>query len=140
MPPSLWGVVGGSRGAGGRRSLCLGPSLCLPWLDTKAGFIGVPQQGVVSMLLQFVSACCRLDAVRGVPMRAGAGLQASGGHCWSRRVADWGRAAYRRSGAPPRVPRGFQVGRGGGAPLDGGGGTELTSPWPASALSRAWSW
>ena len=55
-PPSLRGVVGGPRGAGGRGLLCLGSSLCLPWVGTKAGFIGVSQcmKGVVSMLLWFM--------------------------------------------------------------------------------------
>ena len=76
VPPSPGGVVGGPRGAANRGLLCLGPSLCLPWAGTKAGFIGVTlfMEGVVSLLLRFVSVRFRPDAVRGVPLRAGTGM------------------------------------------------------------------
>ena len=123
-PPSgAW--LGGPRGAGGGESLCLGSSLCLPCAGTKAGFIGVvqPMEGVASILLRFVSAHCRPDAVCGVPLRAGAGLQACRGHCGSGWVAVWGRVAHGPSGAPPRAPRSSR--KGGvvlGWPGEGGGG------------------
>ena len=88
VPPCLGGVVEGGRKAGGRQSLCLSPPLCLRWAGTKAGFFGAAQsmEDLVSILLRFVSAHCRLDAVRGVPLRAGAGLQSCRGHCGSGRV------------------------------------------------------
>ena len=130
-PPS--GVVaGGPRGAGGGGSLCLGPSLCFPWAGTKAAFIGAAQsmEGVVAMLLRFVSARRRPDAVRGVPLPAGAGLQACRGHRGCGRVTVGGRAAHGPSGAPPRVLRPSRGGGGGGGglPWPGGGGTGPTSP------------
>ena len=61
------GSVGGSRGAGGAGLLCLGLSLCRPRTGTKAGFVGVPLslEGVVSILLRFVSARHCWGAVRG---------------------------------------------------------------------------
>ena len=129
IPPSLGGSVRGPWGAGGGASLCLGPFHCLPRLGTKAGFIGVAQcmEGVVSLLLSFVLACCRPDAVRGVPLRAGTGLQACPSHCGSARVSVWGRAAYWPSGAPPRVLKPFQ-GRGGGLPGPAGGGYRADVP------------
>ena len=150
VPPSLGGVVGGPRGAGGGGSLCLGPSLCLPWAGTKAGFIGVAQfmEGVVRILFRFMSTCCRPDAVRGVPLRAGAGLLARRGHCGSGRVAVGGRMAYVPSGAPPRVSRpsrgGFPPGWGGGRGGGGGGHTGVPRrpspvPWFVSrAAAGGW--
>ena len=122
VPPSLGGVAGGPRGAGGGGSLCLGPSLCLSWAGTKAGFIGVAQsmEGVVCILLRFTSARRHPYAVHGVPLRAGAGLQACRGHCGSGRVTIRGRATYGPSGAPPRVPRPSRGG-GGGSPGPAGG-------------------
>ena len=85
----------GAPGAGNRGSLCLSPSLCLPWPGTNAGFIGVAQcmEGVLSILLRFVSVRCRSDAVCGVPLCAGAGLQACRGHCRSGWVTVRRRAA-----------------------------------------------
>ena len=137
VPPSLGGVVGGPLGAGGWGLLCLGQSLCLPRVGTKASFIGVAQsmEGVVSILFWFVSAGCRLGAVREVPLRAGAGPQACVGHCGSGQVAVWGRVVYGPSGAPPWVPRPSRGG--GGLPWPGGGGTGLTSHWQASGFLGA---
>ena len=70
LPPPIGGVVGsglvgGRQGAEGERLLCLSPSLCLPGTGTKAGFAGVAQsmEGVVSILLPFVSVRSRLGAV-----------------------------------------------------------------------------
>ena len=59
------GSLGGSRGSGGRGSLCLGLSLCLPRTGTNAGFFGVAlsMEGVVPILLRFVSVRSCLDAV-----------------------------------------------------------------------------
>ena len=106
-PSFFGGLVVGPQGPGGRGLLCPDPSLCPPWAGTKAGFFGVAQsmEGLVSILLWFVSVRCRPDAVGGVPLRAGAGLQACRGHCGSGRVTVWARAAYGPSGAPPRVRR-----------------------------------
>ena len=120
--PASGAWFGGARGAGGSGSLRIGLSLYLPWAGTKAGFIDAAQsmEVVVSILLRFVSVRCRLDAVRGVPLRASAGLQACLGHCGSGRVTVWGGAAYGPSGAPPQVPRPSR--RGGGLPWPSGGG------------------
>ena len=85
--PGAWGVcVGGgsgwrpfwgrgsarvgrgvSGGGGGGGSLCLGPSLCVPRTGTNAGFAGIAlsMEGLVSILLRFVSVRSRLAAVRG---------------------------------------------------------------------------
>ena len=78
VPPSLGGVVGGRRGARGGGLLCLSLSPCFRQMGNKAGFIGFAQsmEGMVSKLLRLVSACCRPDVVRGLPLRASAGLQA----------------------------------------------------------------
>ena len=61
---------------GGGGLLCLGPSLCLPGVGTKAGFVGVTQstEGVVSILLWFVSVRPRPGAVWGAPLRTGGRL------------------------------------------------------------------
>ena len=128
MPPSLGGVAGGPRGAGGRGSLCLHPSLCLPRAGTKAGFIGVVQliKGVVSILFRFVFARCRPHAVHGVPLRAGAGRQACRGQCGSVRVAVWRRVAYGPTGADPQVPQPSQGG--GGPPVAWQGGYRAGVP------------
>ena len=64
----------------------------------------------MSILLRFVSVRCRPNAVRGVPLSAGAGLQACRGHCGSGRVTVWGRTAFGPSGAPLRLPRPSQGG------------------------------
>ena len=77
------------------------------------------------ILHRLVSACRRPHAVRGVPLRPGAGPQACRGYFESKQAAGWGRAAYRPSGAPPRVP---WPSRGGGG---GGGGV---SPGPAGGV------
>ena len=81
--------LGGPGGAGDGGSLCLGPPLCLPWAGTKAGFVGVVKfmKVVASIVFWFMSASCRPDAVRGVPLRTGAGLLARCGHCGSGGVA-----------------------------------------------------
>ena len=136
VPPSPGGVVGRPRGAGGRGSLCLGPSLYLPWAGTKAGFFCITQsmEGVVSILPWFVSVRCRPDAVRGVPLRAGAGLPACRGHCGSGLVTVLG---ARGAWAQWRFSVGAAAlsgGGGGGAPLVRRGGTVPTSPGRPPAI------
>ena len=123
-----WGAPGG----GGGGSLCLGPSLCLPRAGTKAGHIGVakPMEGVAPILQRLVSACRRPDAVRGVPLRAGAGLQACRSYCGSGRAADWGARGVR---AQWRSSPGAAALWGGGSGA-GGAGPESASlasgcPW-----------
>ena len=137
VPTSLRGVVEGAQGAGVEGSLCLGPSLCLARVGTKAGFIVVAQsmEGVVSILLRLVSVRCRPDAVRGVPLCTGAGLQACPGPCGSVRVTVWGRAAYGPSGVPPWVPR---PSRGGGPPLARRGGPRADVPLDGLWRSVGW--
>ena len=71
VPPPLRSVVGGPQRGG--RTLCFGPSLCLPRVGIEAGFTGVAQsmEGLVSILLRLVSVRFCPGAVRGVPLRAG---------------------------------------------------------------------
>ena len=140
VPPSPGGVVGRPRGAGGRGSLCLGPSLYLPWAGTKAGFFCITQsmEGVVSILPWFVSVRCRPDAVRGVPLRAGAGLPACRGHCGSGLVTVLGArgawAQWRFSLGAAALSGGGGGGGGSPGPV---GGYSANVPWPASSDPRA---
>ena len=87
-------------------------------------------------LHRLASACRRPDVVRGLPLRAGAGLLACCGSCGSGRAADWGHAAYgsvyRGSGAPPWVPR-PSWGGGGGSPSGPAGGCRAAVPLVVSA-------
>ena len=114
-PPFVGDSAGKPLGAGGARSLCRGLSLSSPRAGIKAGHSSVPLSPILHRL---VFARRRPDAVRGLPLHAGAGLLACRGYCGSGRAADSGRAAYGPSCAPPRVPRPFQGGEeGGGSPL-----------------------
>ena len=119
------GLGRGARDAWGGGSLCPGLSLCPPRAGIEAGRSGVAKSPILHRL---TSACRPPEAVRGVPLRAGAGLLACGSYCWSGRAADWGRAEYGPCGAPPRVPRPCRGGWGGGPP----------SRWPSSGCPRAW--
>ena len=89
---SPWELGWGAPRGGGL--LYLGPSVCLPWVGTKAGLVGVAQfmEGVASILLKFVSACrprvwsagrpCVLVRVRlPVVITVGAGGWRRGGVC-----------------------------------------------------------
>ena len=94
-----WGGGGGSLCAApprlcSRGSLCLDPSLCLPWAGNKAGVTGVVlvMEGVAPILLRFVLAC----------------------HLWARSV--WRAGALARVRLFPAVPVGAG-GWGGGAGL-----------------------
>ena len=126
----------GGPGAGGGGSLCLGPFLCLPQAGIQAArySVALSLEGVAPILHQLASACSRPDAVRGVPLRTGAGLLACRGYCGSWLAADLGRADYGPSGAPPRLRR---PARGGGSPLARRGGCGPPSPWLASG--RPWA-
>ena len=105
----------GEREAGGCCALvCLS---ALPRASIKAG------RSVVALpptLHRLAFACRRPDAVRGAPLRAGAGLLACRRYFGSGRAADWGHAAYSSaycgSGAPSWVPRPSRGGGGGGGP------------------------
>ena len=57
-------------------------------------------EGVAPILHRLASACRRLDAVRGVPLRAGAGLLAYRGYRGSGRAADWGARGVRAQWRP----------------------------------------
>ena len=102
VPPSFRGAVGRPRGAGGGGSPYLGPPPCLPRGGTKAGLLGVAQsmEGVAPVLHRLASACRRPDAVRGVPLRAGARLLACRNYCGSGRAADWGARGVRAQWCP----------------------------------------
>ena len=80
---------------------------------------------MAAILHRLASACRPPDAVCRVPVRAGAGLLACHSYCGSGRAADWGRAAYGPSGAPPPVPR---PSWGGGSPLAWQGGCGAAVP------------
>ena len=108
------GLGRGAPGGGGRGVALPLSDLCPPLAGIKAGRSGV---ALPPTLHRLASACRRPDAVRGVPLRASVGLLACRGYCASGRAADWGRAAYGPSGAPPCC-----------GPLGGGGGL---FPWPS---------
>ena len=151
MRPSFRAPVGRPRGAGGGGSPCLSPPPCLPRAGAKAGPTGVAQsmEDVAPILPRLTSARRRPDAVRGMPLRAGAGLLACPGYRGSGQVADreargvqaqWrpspGAAAAQRAG-PTLVRRGacgasvpwvgLRLSLGGGKG-GRGGGSRLDSP------------
>ena len=146
------GSVGGSRGSGGRGSLCLALSLCLPRTSTNAGFfcVALSREGVVPILLRFVYVRSCLGAVRegrrGEPLCTGGWLagrpvgwpapqlaEVTVGTEWAgdspRARGVW--ALWRSAPGAALLP----VGRGGrGLPWPGRGGTGLRSPIQLPAL------
>ena len=127
------GSASGPPGAGPGGLLCSGLSLCPPRAGIKAcrSVVALPPT-----LHRLASPCRCLDAVRGVPLRAGAGLLACRGYCWSGRAADWGRVAYGPSGAPPPPPPGVAaLLKGRGLPLARRGGCGTAVPLAGLWLS-----
>ena len=113
---------GGPAGRGAGKSLCCGPSPRPPRAGTKAGRFVIPPP---SKLHWLSSACRRPGEAHGVPFRAGAGLPACCGYCWSGQAADWRHtaygSAYRGSGASLGVAT-LSSGVGGGVPPPGPAG------------------
>ena len=170
-----WGWGGGGRGAAcvpfprsvrprgpwGWGSLCLGPSLCLPWAGNKAGVLDVAlaMEGVAPVPFRFVLACClRARSVRrsGVLARVrlpvvvpagvggwgvGAGPAPASLPGAAVLPGEGGITATASGGGGDRRPRGLRVGGGGGgiAPwlsssLSGGGGLRPSAPPPSRRL------
>ena len=121
-PPGgvFWsGSVGGSRGARGGGFLSLGLFLCLPHTGTNAGFVGVAlfMEGVVCILLRFMSVRSCLGAVRGG--RCGAPLCTDG---WlAGRLVAW------------LAPQLAEVTVGTGRAGDGPGACGVWALWPSAS-------
>ena len=128
---------GGQYGGG---SLCLVPSLCLPWVGNKAGVTGVVlvMAGVVPIPLRFVLACllwarsvrrpgalARARLFLAVPLEAG-GWGGGAGRAPAPLSGGGGGTIPSASGGGGRRPRGLRAAGGAG----GGGGSRRGLPAP----------